>query len=190
MDFQTAIQQVVAITKRGDKVPVIKWAINSAIAELIRMDKFSFDLYQHDYAIPSADASSAVHFVAYTEFPGGTPRHIESIITDNDLSPFVGILPTNATRGGRNRVGIYYKRNDGLYVKMRQKATTIRISYYKSAPTLVADTDTHWSLEQAFNEIVTMAAFHTFSMIGEDKDASRYQQTALVAYDRVAKELV
>lgn len=189
MDFQTAITEVVAITKRREKVAVIRHSINRAIADLVRHDTFSFDLKQYDYTVPSVNASSAVHFVPYSGFAGGTPRRIESLITDNDIAPYVEIKPKNAVSQGRERSGVFYKRSDGLFIKVRRAATQIRISYYAKAPTLVADTDTHWALEQAFSAIVARACQYTFATVGEDKDAARYERSSAVDFLRIQQDL-
>lgn len=189
MDFQTAIMEVLAITKRRDKVAVARHSINRAIADLVRHDKFSFDLKQYDYSVPSASASSAVHFIPYSGFTGGTPRHIESLITDNDIAPYMEIKPKNAVAQGRERTGVFYKRADGLFIKVRRAATTIRISYYERPPVLTADTDTHWTLEQAFSAVVARACQYVFATIGEDRDAARYERSSAVDFLRIQQDL-
>lgn len=189
MTFQEAIMDVLAIVKRQDKVAIIRHSINRAIADLVRHDKFSFDLKQLDYTIPSAESGAGVHFLPYTAFADGAPRSIESIITDNDITPYEEIKPRNALRNGRQRDGVYYKRSDGIFVRVRAAATTLRVSHYVKAPKLVNDADTHWSLEQAPAEVVARACQYVFAAIGEDRDAARYERSSAVDYIRLQQDL-
>lgn len=184
MDYKQAISEVLAIVKRPDKVSEIKWAVNAAIADLVRSDKFSFDLYEVEIAVVGDSMFQAID---YTQF-ATRPRHIESLHTDTDQKPYIEIKPRNIAVGGE-RKGIYYKRNNGLQIKMRTSANTIKIAYYVIPPTLSADTDTHWTLEQAPAEIVGRACFHVFSTIGQDKDAAQWERKSMLAFDAVAKEL-
>lgn len=185
MDFQGAISQVLAIVKRPDKIGEVKWAINAAISDLVRMDKFGFDLYELEVPITDGSLFQAVDYTLFTNY---TPRHIEALYTDTDENPYTEIKVRNISLGGA-RVGVYYKRNTGLQVKLRTAANTLKIAYYAAPPTLSADTDTHWTLEQAPNEIVGRACQHVFTTIGQDKDAATWERKSAIAYDRVAKEL-
>lgn len=189
MDFETAIADVMAIVKRRDKVAVIKHSINSAIADLVRHDRFSFDLHQLDYTVPGNESAAGVHFLPYTSFTGGAPRIIESIITDNDIEPYTEIKPKNAVSYGKQRNGVYYKRSDGLFVRTRLQATTIRVSHYIKAPKLVDNADTHWTLEQAPNAIVARACQYVFAAIGEDRDAARFERSSAVDFIRLQQDL-
>ncbi len=189
MDYQTAITQVVSIVKRPDKMGEIRWAINAAIDDLVRRDKFGYDLYQLDFPILEADKSSSIQNVPYTAFTTVKPRHIESITTDTDANSYTEIKPKNIVLNGKARCGVFYKRNDMLVIKTRVLANTIKVSYYAAPPLLSQDTDTHWTLEHAFSAIVARACYHVFSTIGQDKDTAVYERKSEIAYSRIAQEM-
>lgn len=185
MDYVTAVSRVLGIVKRPEKAAIARWAVNAAIADLVRMDLFSHDLYELE--IPITD-SSMFQAVAYTAFTNGEPRAIESIHTDTDENPYTRIKPRNISLGGE-RKGVYYKRNNGLQVKLRCTANTLKIAYYAAPADLVEDTDTHWTLTQAPNEVIARACYHLFATIGQDKDSALWDNKSLRAYATVAKDL-
>lgn len=185
MDYITAVTRVVNIVKRPDKIETAKWAVNAAIADLVRMDTFSHDLYELEVAITD---SSVFQAVDYTAFTNGEPRAIESVHTDNDQNPYTLIKPRNIALGGK-RKGVYYKRNNGLQIKLRCSANTLKIAYYAAPATLLADGDTHWTLTHASAEVISRACYHVFATIGNDKDSAIWDNKSLRAYAIVAKDL-
>lgn len=189
MDFKTAVEDCLAIHKRSDKIPVTKLAINTAIADLMRHDKFSFDLYQLDYVVPASSQRATMHHLTRADFGEVQPRIIESITTAVDVRPLLKVKPEQLARPGTPKAGVFYARSDGYMLNLRAATSLIKVSYYAKPVRLVEDTDTHWTLQQAHEAVVQRALAIVFASVGEDRDANVYRSLSAESFARLALDL-
>lgn len=186
--FLIAVQECIGLHKRQDKVAETKFAINTALNELTRLDKFRFDLEQYDKTLTTLEQSQTVVEILLTEIPFPV-RSIESIITSSDSIPLDLIKPAHITRPGVPATGVYYGRRTGFMTVLRAPADIINVSYYVGFERLVGDTDTHWGLDLCFPDVIERALGHFYTSIGQDKDAKLHTGLAGLAYERVRRDL-
>lgn len=176
MDFATAIQEVIAITKRQDKEAEIALNINKAISFFTMKAEFAQDLLETELAIDSSsygevlDIASLVRFrkVKYLK-PRGKRYYIKPIDPTQILTPN-GVLQPNR----------YYIAGTNLTFTLSELNTFLDIGYYQY-PTLleVGTTEEHWMLTMVPWMVIERAAASIFSLAGDDASARTYNNSSM-----------
>lgn len=189
MNFSNAIREVVERTKRGDRVPLIRQAINKAVVDFSRMKKFRKDLRTLKWAVPPEYTDKTVLSLAWEEFIGEV-REFEEIRAVNAACTLKEILSNETLQNGRVRKGVYYQSGEGVFLSLVHPTPHIIFTYFSYPLRLVEDTDTNWVLRSVFDEVVERASALVFKGIGEDREADRAMQVSMLSYERAMRDLV
>lgn len=189
MNFSDAIREVIERTKRGDRVPLIRQAINKAIVDFCRMKKFRKDLRTLEWPVPAEHLDKTVLSLAWEEFSGEV-REFEEIRAINSACTLTEIQSNQTLLNGVVRKGVYYQSGDGIFVSLSQSTPSLMITYFSYPAHLIEDTDTNWVLRSIFYEVVERASALVFKGIGEDREADRAMQVSMLSYERAMRDLV
>lgn len=189
MDFAGAITAVLQELKRQDKASTVKLAINTAINQLTLSNLFNRDIVETTYNVPAQEQSDYMLSIPLSTFPGW--RKAKYLRPTNDNKYLEKRSPDKVfTREGYEQFGSYYLAGSTLQIKLRTPATQLLVGYYAKPTYLVADTDTHWMLDDFPTVVIALATALSFQSIGQEKDASNWQGIAQLNARALGLDLV
>lgn len=180
MDFSEAVQLIVDITKRQDKIPDIKAAINRSIG-LFAVKGWSHDLVELTHNINATEyaqsfAINAAPFARFRKIKYIRPTGYRIYLTFRDPSR---IFQPN----GHECLDSWYRSGINIVFKLSKLQPTLEIGYYQYHATLVGDTDTDWMLDEIWPALHDAVAADIFGQIGNDQERARYQSKSTVLLD-------
>ena len=188
MNFSNAIRDVITHSKRADRVPLIRQAINKAIVDFSRMKKFRGDLRTLEWTVPLQHVDKTVLSLAWEEFVG-VVREFEEIRAINSSCTLHEIASNETLKNGIVRKGVYYRSGEGVFLSLHQPTPSILFTYFSHPNRLVEDTDTNWILRTVYDEVVERATVLVYKGIGEDTSADRLMQMSILSYERAMRDL-
>lgn len=163
MNYAGAVQEVLGITKRIDKINDIRRELNAAITFFCSDNEFDRDVAQANVAIDAAEYTQAVALSTFTRFrkikyiKQGGSRQALTQTNFNDLVR--GCIPDYA----------YYIVGSDLNIKMRSLCATLDVSWFQFPPILTesgAD-QSFWILDIQPYMVIDRAAANIFKDIGD-----------------------
>lgn len=196
MTLTEAIEEVISITKRGDKRAEITSNINKAIAFWTLKANFARDLVETTLDMDANAYSQSIdlsteltRFRKFKYIRPTTRRYFFKVI---DPTQMLG--PNGAVQTDR-----YYIAGQTLVITQSQLDATAEIGYYQYAPLLAeGGTEDHWMFDMMPWAVTERAASQIFKAIGDETSSSHYQATSLEFFltarrdfaDNVADEAV
>jgi hypothetical protein len=187
MNFTEIVAEVVAATKRPDKILTARREVNMAVNFFSVNQNFSRDLFEQLLSITSTEYTQTLAFTSLARFRkvkyikrGGTREYLK-LLTASDL----GTKCDNQDR--------YYLAGAGINISMLKLAATVDIGFYQYPPVLTDAAPTFWLLEQGWPMVFNRAVAKVFADIGDDASAKVHEGYARVDYasfcDDVPKDL-
>ena len=179
MNFLEAQNEVIAYTKRPDKLVDIKSQLNRAIAFFTLKADFSRDLVET--SIPADPAlygdtidlnTLAVPFVRFRKFKYIKPTNVRYYL--NTIDPTQLLTPQ-----GRVQPNRYYVAGNSLTYTLSALTSVLECGYYQYAPLLVNNTDEHWMLDLMPWAVIEKAASRIFFNIGDETSAKSFEDSSM-----------
>lgn len=176
MNFTEIVAEVVAATKRPDKILAARREVNMAVNFFSSNQNFSRDLYEQLLSITSTEYTQTILFADLTRFRkvkyikrGGTREYLK-LLTVSEMST----VCYNQDK--------YYIAGAGINISMLKLAATLDIGYYQYPPTLTDAAPDFWLLEQGWPMVFNRAVAKVFADIGDDNSAKVHEGYARVDY--------
>lgn len=166
MNYTEAVNDVLRICKRPDKVVEAQRAINAAIAYYTIKGEFRKDLVETSISIDSSLYGNTISLTSLARFrrfkyirPYGTRKFLVKSDPSHIFQP-----------SGSLQLDHYYTAGDNLTYTLSVLSSSLEVGYYTYAPTLSGE-DTHWLLDTIESAIIDYAAAKVFRGIGDDKSS-------------------
>lgn len=179
MNFQQAQDEVIAHTKRPDKLVQIKSEINRAIAFYTLKADFSKDLVEASIPVDvtkygdTVDLSAlAAPLVRFRKFKYLKPTGVRYYLTTIDPTQLL-------TPQGQVQPNRYYVAGDNLTYTLSALTSVLECGYYQYAPLLVANADEHWMLDLMPWAITERAASRIYHSIGDEISSKSFEDSSM-----------
>jgi len=177
MDFTAVVNEVIAITKRPDKISDIRREVNKAVNFFCIGADFAFDLEEESYAISPAAYAGNIDLTTLTRF-----RKF-AYIRPTDRKKYVAHLtPDKVFAQGKEAVDVYYIAGTQANFKVCHEVSSFYIGYFKYPAVLTDDAPDFWLLDLSPYMVIDKAAASIFRNIGDDASATRHDKEANLAY--------
>lgn len=171
MNFGDAINTVVGITKRPEKLAETKAAINRAIELYVKAANWAADLVELSVDIdPNLYAQSFIIADELTNFrkicyisPFETTKYLTFVAPDKIFQP-----------DGCEQINAWYRAGGRIVFKLGTLNSKLNVGYYRYWSYLINNTDTHWMLDVMPSVVTDKAISEIFDSIGADSEARRY----------------
>ena len=179
MNFLEAQDEVIAYTKRPDKLTDIKSQLNRAIAFFTLKANFSRDLVESSIPVDSTlygdtvDLSTlAVPFVRFRKFKYVKPTGVRYYL--NTIDPTQILTPQGIVQPNR-----YYVAGQSITYTLSALTAVLECGYYQYAPLLVNNADEHWMLDLMPWAVIEKAASRIFFNIGDETSAKSFEESSM-----------
>lgn len=177
MDFTEVVAEVVAVTKRPDKVAEARQQVNAALNFFCCEANFLRDLVETSEAISSSVYSQSLSLSLFARFRKVCWMRVED--TDCFLDP----LDITAVKKNKNDWGNrFYVAGNLLIFQTKVLGSAMEIGYFTYPPTLTDASPDFWLLEASPYMIIDKAAAKIFASIGDDASARMKEADARVAF--------
>lgn len=174
MDFGEAVDSIVGIIKRPDKVLEVQAAINRAIS-LFVTSTFYADLVELTYTLTTP--TLYVHQIPINATPFARFRKVKYIRPTGYRKYLTFRDPSKVfSPDGCEALDVWYRSGVNLYAKIYQLNTTFEIGYYQYHATLVDDDDTDWMLDEMWPAVQAYALAEMFDDIGNTESGARWSK--------------
>lgn len=179
MNFKQAVDAVIAITSRPDKIAEAIAALNQAITTFTLKANFTQDLVEDTLIVDpnlfgdTIDISSV--FIRFRKFKYVKITGVKGYLnpTESDKIFANGITQPNT----------YYVGGSALTYTISQLTNTLEVGYYRYPPILANDIyNTHWMLDIFPQAVIDTACARVFKIIGDEVSHKIYQQMGMDAY--------
>jgi len=183
MNFTEAVQAVVDIVKRPDKLLDARREVNSAINQFSMDTEFTFDVMETSPALVANQLTQALALSLFPRFR--KIQYIKRGGTRTFLSPLARseLLKTNCDF--RNK---YYIAGTNLNISLADYSSTLDLGYFQAPPTLTDAAPTFWMLDLSPYMVIDRAAAKLFTNIGDDTSAARHEGFARSAFLTAQKD--
>jgi hypothetical protein len=165
MNFTEAVNEVIEITKRPDKVSSIRREVNAAINWCCTDTDFARDRNEQTVAISSSAYAGNILLSAFTRF-----RKIDAIRPSARNKTLDNLDPRNIFAKGKEQTDVYYIAGLQLNYKLCKLDSSLLVAYYSYPPALI-NIDTFWLLDVSPYMIIDRAAAKLFNDIGDDRSS-------------------
>jgi hypothetical protein len=162
-DFLTATEQVLAITRRQAKQPLVQQKINATCQLISSSGRFPSDLWEETFSGAALTADSTIQHIALPE-----RTRIAAYVQDPDHPEArISIVQPTYPIEFPFQNNIAYAAGTTLHVKLETAPTILNLGVYRTPAVLVADTDTNWILTDFFDLVTDFAAAYVLLLVGE-----------------------
>lgn len=178
MNFTEAVNEVLDIVKRPDKLLAMRRQVNAAVNFFCSDSDFKRDVAEILLPISAVDYSQLIPFSSLPRYRklqyikrSGTSDYLDEIVPAR--------MPTMECS-----IDKYYEAGTGIRINMSVKAANVDIGYWQYPPTLTdaLDNNTHWMLDLSPYMVIDRAAGMIFSNIGDDASSKQHIGAASQAY--------
>lgn len=176
MNFTEAVAEVVATSKRPDKILEARRAVNAAVSFYSQDADFKRDIEEMALAIDPLQYTANIPYTSLPRFRKF--RYIKRGLTNDYLSELTGSKITECN----TMTDVYYLAGSGIRYSLKSLKSTLDIAYFQYPPTLTDAAPTHWMLDVSPYMIIDRALGQIFNSIGDDASSKRHEAWANVAY--------
>lgn len=188
MEFGEVQALVIDTTHRPDKLSEIKVGINAAIAffasanfpqDLVEVTDLSIDSAEFAQSFAITDGANFTRFkkICYVR-PSGYSKNLDFR------------TPDKIFQNGRECLDVWYRSGNNIIFKLSRLQSTLKVGYYQYHEALVDDDDTDWILDQYHMFAHDWAASRILKAIGEEAEAVRLRNEAMLLWESAKGELV
>lgn len=183
MNFTEAVNEVIAITKRPDKIGAIQREVNAAINFFCLEADFARDRTEQTIAISAASYAGNIAMSDLTRF-----RKVDCL-RYADRNKFLSLLDPKYifTKEGCEITDVYYIAGSQINYKLANLSSSLLIAYY-SFPPILAGTETFWLLDVSPYMVIDRVASKIFANIGDDASARTHAAFSLEAYTSAKRD--
>lgn len=177
MNFTGVVQEILARTKRPDKLTDIRREVNSAILFFCTDVNANRDLVEANYSIVATEYTQSLPlstFARYRKF-----AYIKYVGTKRYILP---LDVRQAIAQDCKTVDRYYVAGSNLNLSLGTLAAQLSIAYYQYPPILTDAAPDHWLLEEAWNCVFDRAVAKIYADIDDTKAADRHEGYARMAW--------
>ena len=176
MNFTEIVTEVLAATKRPDKVLAIRREINAAVAFFSGNQNFSRDVMEQLVAIEPNEYTQQIALTDLTRYR--KIKYMKRAGTKNYLQR-LGAKELGTDCDMKDR---FYVAGSGIKISMTALAANLDVAYYQYPPTLTDAAPTYWMLDMGWPMIFNRAASKIFADIGDDASAKMHEMYARADY--------
>lgn len=166
MNFTEIAQEILGMTKRPDKLPNIRRAINAAVLFFDTEHDYKRDVQEMQFSLPVPGYEAIIPLNTFTRFRkmsymkvGGTRCYVEEL-QSLQLTKDCSIL---------NK---WYISGDSIKVKLGLHANTLDLAYYQYPPVLTDANPNFWMLEGNWIAVLNKAAAEVYNDIGDSQSSA------------------
>lgn len=174
MNYGAIQQAVLDLTARPDKLAATKRLINSRIMRISSQLDAVRDLVEQEEDIAALGTAFTLNlssFPRFRKFKYMKPTNRGDYVLPIDPSA-VFVKTADCSVEQRDR---YYIAGNNVRISLRLGANTLAVGYFAYPADLVADADTNWLTEEAYDTIIHGAAAGVFAEIGDDASANMHE---------------
>lgn len=177
MNFNDIVAQVIAITKRPDKIAAARREVNGAVLFFSTDADFPRDL--SEVSVPLA-ANELTQEISFTLLP--RMRKVQYIKRGGTMDMLRPLGKTEVLSREISMANRYYTVGQGIRVCVASASSSLDIGYWQFPPYLTEASPDHWQLEGNWAAILDRAAAKVFADIGDDASAQKHERYAVTAY--------
>lgn len=170
MNFGEAVDDIVSIVKRPDKVVDIRAAINRAIG-LFATSTWAADLVELTHTL--ASPNSYIHQIAINTTPFERFRKIKYIRPSNYQKYLTFRDPSRVFSNGCEALDVWYRSGVYIYVKLYRLNSTLEMGYYQYHSVLLDDDDEDWMITEMWPAVQAYVLAEINDEIGNVEAAGR-----------------
>lgn len=170
MNFTQIVAEIIATTKRPDKVSVARREVNAAVSLFAQDGDWESTFSEALVPINPAEYTQAI---ALSLFPLHRKfKYIRRAGTTQYLKP---LDMNNLAQSNCDMRDKYYRAGTNLNISMVNLASNLDIGWYAYAPILTDASPTYWLLEGAWGAVLNTAMGKVLEDIGDPTTAARYK---------------
>ena len=182
MNFTEAVNEVLSVLKRPDKLADVRREVNSAITHFCSDASFDRDRTEASVAISSSEYTQEVALSNLTRYRkmwyvklGGTKHYLKKL--DETL--------LGKTCDMKDR---YYVVGSSIRISSTSLAATLDIGYYQFPPYLTDAAPDFWMLEEQPYMVVDRALSKLFDAIGDAESSRRHELASVSAFTSFVRD--
>lgn len=177
MNYTEAVNEVLGIVKRPDKLVDVQRAVNAAINFCCIEGNFARDRQEQTVPLDATAYAQNIQLSLLTRF-----RKVDCMRPSNRKEYLRHLDPSKLFVKGCEELDVYYIAGDQINLKLKTLATEMLIAYFSYPPVLLG-TQTFWLLDTVPYMIIDRAAAQVFNAIGDDKSEATHRGYFMQAFE-------
>lgn len=166
MNFTEAVNEVMLIVKRPDKILNIRSQVNNAINFYSMETTFAFDLQEQAISIPTSDYIHSIALSELTRF-----RKIQTIRPSGKKNLTQISSSDIVDECGKDKTDVWYLAGTQINVRLSNTNSQLLLAYFSYPPILTDAAPSYWMLDISPWMVIHRAAGFIFASIGDDDSA-------------------
>lgn len=176
MNFTEAVNEVLAIVKRPDKILDIRREVNAAVNFFCADTDFKRDVEEVLLAIDPLQYSQNLPYTSFTRF-----RKVQ-FMKRGGTREYLTLLEAKTMPAANCSLDKFYLAGSGIRINMAKLAANLDIGYFQYPPTLTDAAGTFWLLDVSPYMVIDRAASKIFVNIGDTASATPHANSSSAAY--------